>query len=105
MSEYSVEISPSALEDLRAIQTYIATELGSPIAAEKTVQRMLDVLKGLERLPLRNRALTTLDNGQELRRAKSDNFLALYTVINNTVYVLGIVYGKSDVERRISRLF
>lgn len=105
MSEYSVEISPSVLEDLRAIQTHIVTKLGSPIAAEKTVQRMLDVLKGLERLPLRNRALTTLDNGRELRRAKSDSFLALYNVGNNTVYVLGIVYGKSDVERRISRLF
>jgi plasmid stabilization system protein ParE len=57
MSEYSVEISPSALEDLRAIQTYIATELGSPIAAEKTVQRMLDVLKGLERLTLEEQSL------------------------------------------------
>lgn len=69
------------------------------------MQRMLDVLEGLERLPLRNGVLTTLANGREIRRAKSDDFLALYTVVNNTVYVLGIVYGKSDVERRISRLF
>lgn len=104
MSGYSVEVSPSALDDLRAIRSYIAMELGSPIAAEKTVQRMLDVLGGLECLPLRNRVLAALADGRELRQARSDNFLALYTVANNTVYVLSIIYGKSDIERRISRL-
>ena len=81
MPAYDVEVSPGALEDLRAIQAYIATGLGSPAAAERTVQQILDAIGGLERLPLRNGVLATLPDGRGLRRAKSGNYLALYTVL------------------------
>ena len=91
--------------ELRAIQTYIATELCSPAAAERAVRQIVDAIGGLERLPLRNRVLATLPDGRELRRAKSGNYLAPYTVLDHTVSVLAVVYGKSDVERRIAKLF
>lgn len=63
MSAYAVEISPDAFEDLRAIQTYISRELGSPAAAARTVRQILETIGRLERFPLRNGILATLPMG------------------------------------------
>lgn len=105
MSAYAVEISPDAFEDLRAIQTYISRELGSPAAAARTVRQILETIGRLERFPLRNGVLATLPDGRVLRQAKAENYLALYVTTDSTVSVLAVIYGRSDVEKRLTGLF
>lgn len=105
MASYRVELAPQAIEDIAETRAYIAGELGSPAAAERFVGDMLEAVSGLERLPLRNRRLATLPDGRELRRVRSGNFLALYVVAGEVVSVLTVVYGRADLERRISQLF
>lgn len=105
MPAYTVEISPDAFEDLRAIQTYISRELGSSAAAERTVQQILDAMAGLEQFPLRNRVLVTLPDGRALRRAKAESYLVIYVVTGDAVSVLAVIYGRSDIEERLAGLF
>ena len=105
MRQYRIEVAPGAVNDLISIRDYIENELGSPIAAERTLNAILDAIKQLESLPLRNKALTMFPDGRELRRAKAGNYLALYVVADRIVSVLAVVYGKSNLENRIANLF
>ncbi len=43
--------------------------------------------------------------GRVLRQAKAENYLALYVTTDNTVSVLAVIYGRSDVEKRLAGLF
>lgn len=67
--------------------------------------RFLETIGRLERFPLRNGILATLPDGRVLRRAKAANYLALYVTTDSTVSVLAVIYGRSDVEKRLARLF
>ena len=105
MQSYRVEVVPRAMDDLLAIRDYIANELSSPIAAERTINAIFDAMKKLERFPLRNKVLACFPDGRELRRAKAGNYLALYTIADRTVSIVAVVYGKIDLENRVANLF
>ena len=47
-----VQISPLAQQDMLNIRQYIETELGNPVAARRTVERILKAIRQLEQFPL-----------------------------------------------------
>lgn len=49
--------------------------------------------------------MATLPDERVLRRAKAENYLALYVTTDSTVSVLAVIYGRSDVEKRLAGLF
>lgn len=105
MSKYRVEIAPQALKELFAIRSYIEEELESPMAAANVVRQLMDAITKLDRFPLRNRVLAQLPDGRELRRVRAGNYVAFYTVVADEVSVLTVLFGKSDLEKRISSIF
>lgn len=50
---YKIEISESALEDMKSIYKYIAFDLASPNTALGQITRMEAAIKGLSQMPER----------------------------------------------------
>lgn len=102
--QYSVEVAPGLVDDLRDIRNYITDVLGSPAAAASTTQAILSKLRSLERFPLRNRVLATLRDGRQVRRAASGNYVILYIVEGSRVSAFAVLYGRANVEERLASL-
>lgn len=51
MSPCNIRFSPLAKQDLDGIHGYISNSLGSPIAGNNTVERILDSIENLRRYP------------------------------------------------------
>ena len=102
MSEtFEVKILPEAISDIDEIRSYIRGELGADAA--RVVDGILGTIGGLRTLPRRNRVIAA--NGtRELRRARYGNYAIVYEVIEQTVTVLAVLYGKRDIANRLSGL-
>ena len=104
MSEtFEVKILPEAISDIDEIRSYIRGELGADAAAARVGDGILGTIGGLRTLPRRNRVIAA--NGtRELRRARYGNYAIVYEVIEQTVTVLAVLYGKRDIANRLSGL-
>lgn len=91
--------SPLAQQDLDEIEDYIATELGSPIAASRTVEGILDRVDLLARFPESGTPLSSICSIQSPYRYVSANgYLAFYRVAD-AVYVDRVLHQKRDFLR------
>lgn len=103
MSEhYAVRYSPKALDDLRAIYTYIAGHLQVPETARKQVNRIRDAVRSLDTMPSRY-ALVDWEPWRQIGMHKvSVDSYVVYYVVNaekRTVQIIRIFYGGRDAER------
>jgi len=99
MSNYKIQITEPAENDLRAIGVYIAKELLELNTAKKVVAKIGEVIMKLEKLPLRNALV--LDERlalQGIRRILIDNYIAFYIITeeNKTVTIVRILYNRRD---------
>lgn len=93
---YSVEITDSALEAIRAEARYIAVDCQSPLNASRWLQRVLRAVEGLERMPRRyGLAAEDAFKPYEVRRVLVGDCLILFTVEDKTrkVWVIGFRHG------------
>lgn len=101
---YSVEFTEEALADIRSIRDYIESELLAQKAAIRTVASILDAASSLSTLPYRNRSLSPDTAKQSVRSAKAGNYRLLYLIANTNVKIFAVLYGKRDIEGRLSSL-
>ncbi len=77
---YRVEVTDEALDRIDAHARYIR-EAGSPMNAERWLERVLESVESLERWPRRCRLATESGRGGvELRARNIDGFLLIFTV-------------------------
>lgn len=92
--------SAQARKDLDEIWDYIVADLGNPIAAEKTVNRIMDDIDRLADFPEMGTMLRNVTHMvTDYRYIVSGNYMAFYRIYDNTVYIVRILYGRRDYMR------
>lgn len=102
MSEsFSVIYSPEAVNDLREIYTYIAYKLLVPKTAEGQINRIRDIIRSLDFMPLRYPIVDWEPwKSIEMHKLPIDNFIVFYIVSNekHLVTIVRILYGCRDIK-------
>lgn len=97
MTEYSVEITDSALAAVSEQARYIAVDANAPMNAQRWLESMWDAIASLELLPHRGSLAAENDYvEEEVRQLVVGNHLLLYSVDDDrrTVWILGLRRGQ-----------
>lgn len=92
-----IHYSPKSLSDLDKIFDYIAFELKDIIAADNTVNDIIDSINILKQFA-ESGSVLCLPTGEVTiyRYVISGNFLSFYHLSENEVYIDRVIYGKRD---------
>ena len=99
MSDYSINITEPAENDLRGIGDYIAQQLLEPEIARKVVNKIGNAIMTLEENPLRNSLVADQRLSlQGIRKIIVENFIVFYIVKEELriVTIIRILYGRRD---------
>lgn len=98
--KFKVKFSPEAMSDLDEIWEYISAVLKDPVAADRTVNGILDKTDLLAEQPMIGAPLyfeNSLNSGYRYLIYK--NYMAFYRLSSDAVYVDRVIYGKRDYMR------
>ncbi|MBR2214829.1 MAG: type II toxin-antitoxin system RelE/ParE family toxin [Selenomonadaceae bacterium] len=102
MTEYKVLLSEQAMSDIDAIYTHIATRIGMPQSAQNQLNRLADAIDSLKTMPRRiNIMRTPYGETNELRQLLVDNYAVIFSVVQETVNIVRILYSASDISSRL----
>ena len=102
MRTYEVLISDKASDDMEAIYTYIAETLFSPVAAANQYDRIADAILSLDVMPMRIKLMDSEpEHSKGLRAMVVDNYTVIFVIRVDTVYVVRVLYGASDISKRL----
>ena len=92
---YQVVITETANDDLNDIGEYIEQSSG-PLASERFVQHVVDVIQSLDFAP--DRTALRQDLRPELHVIHADRYLVFYRIVGRQVVVLRVIHGARDVR-------
>lgn len=94
--------SPAAVDDLNAAADYIESELGSPMAARRLVDSVIEKAQLFADAPGAGTALRTL-NGVDTgyRYMLSENWMVFLSCDSGRALVARVLYAKSDYMRTL----
>lgn len=101
---WAIQYTEKAMDDLRGIYEYIAYNLFVPITAKKQVNTIMDEISKLDTnphiFPLYKKEPW---NSAGLRFFPVNNYVVFYIPndTNNTISVIRIMYGGSNIESRL----
>ncbi len=99
MSE--IKLSPDAISDLRHIREYLAEEFAEK-AADDTLAGIMKRVRQLSVFPESGAPLSSIiDIETDYRFLVCGNYMAFYRVKNDVVYVVRVLYGKSNFMRTL----
>lgn len=102
MKQYKVQITDKALADMEEIYNYIAIQLQAPENAIGQYNRIAKAIEALNMFPEKIRLMESERERQMgLRQLVVDNYSAFYTIENEKVIVMRVLYSASDVEERL----
>ncbi len=102
MEKYTVNITREALADMEEIYQYIAVELLAPENAMGQYNRIADAILTLSEYPDRFGLFETEpEHSFGIHRMVVDNYLVCYIIDPETVTVTDVLYGASDVHKRL----
>jgi len=91
--KYSVEVTETAFEAIRAQARYIALDCQAPLNATRWLEKIWDIIDGLEHLPHRyGLAAENAYRSYEIRRALLGDYHILFTIYerDQKVWVIGL---------------
>lgn len=92
-----IRVTPTALNDLKEIMSYIENDLSNPIAAKKVVKRIIEDYSRLEFSPHMGPSLSTkVPFDTDYRFIVSGNYIVFYKADNEYVSIYRILYGRRD---------
>lgn len=97
MGDYSIHFSAEAKNDLISFANYIKYSLNEPSIAKKKIEKIKQAIYKLKENPL----IYVLINEDifekyNLRKIVVDKHIVFYTVENNTIYIVRILYGRRN---------
>jgi len=102
VKQYRVEITEQALADMEQLYNHIAYVLLAPENAMGQYNRIAEKVLKLGVFPERYRIMDSEpEHSMEIRRMPVDNYLVFYVVKENQVIVTNVLYGASDIEKRL----
>ncbi len=103
---YKVLYSAAARSDVKAIYEYIAYQLLVPETAKAQVDRIIQAIDSLEKLPYRFKVYDEEPwRNKGLRCFTVDNYMVFYLPIDalGVVRVIRIMYGGRDIKAELDR--
>lgn len=95
--KYKLIITKDAQSELEAIADYISESLSNPSAAARLLDRIKQHYNTLSDNPLIYQVCDSISSGEkEYRKIVINNYILIFRVENNTVYILHIFYGRRD---------
>lgn len=92
-----IRLTPTALNDLKEIKSYIENDLSNPIAASNVIRRIIEDYSRLEISPHMGQSLSTkVPFDTDYRFIVSGNYLVFYKADNEYVSIYRILYGRRD---------
>ena len=92
-----LRLTPAAMNDLENIKEYISETLCNPIAAQRTVKRIVDDYTLLKVSPLMGTPLSSkVDVKTDYRYLVSGNYIVFYKADENYVSIYRVLYGRRD---------
>ena len=92
-----IHYSPESRRDLDDIWDYIVLELQTRSAAERVIDRIMDVVDPLKKFAEMGTPLSSIaEIGTDYRFLVSGNYMVFYRVQGNDVYIDRVLYGRSD---------
>lgn len=102
MKTYKVKISNLALRDMEEIYRYISEKLTSPATAMKQYDRIAEAIESLNVLPERFQVMDIVPRlSKDVRQVIVDHYSAIYTVGEDTVTVVRVLYSASDLAAKL----
>ena len=101
---WDVVYTAGARRDLRSLYAYIADELCAPETAAGQTGRIMKGIRSLSEMPMRYRLYDDEPwHSRGMRFFSVDNYLVFYLPkeMENTVYIVRIMYGGRDVRRQL----
>lgn len=104
MEKYTVEITDEALADMEALYQYIAVKLQAPENAMGQYNRIADAILTLDSFPDKHGLFECEpENSMGIHRMIVDNYLVCYVIDPGVVTVTDVLYGASDVHKRLQQ--
>jgi len=88
--------SAPAIEDLKAIRTYIAKD--SEYYAYEFIQRILDAVENLSQFPEMGRVIPEIDN-PSAREIVFHNYRILYRLMPDRIDISAVIHGRRDIRQ------
>lgn len=102
MKQYIVQITDKALADMEEIYFYIAEQLLAPEYAIGQYNRIAEAIQNLNVFPERVRIMESEpEHTMGLRQLLVDTYSVFYSIENNRVVVIRVLYSASDINRRL----
>ena len=102
MRQYHVTVSRSALTDMEEIYDYISEELKAPGNAMKQYDCIAKAIETLEFFPERCKCVEDeILRKYELIILIADRYSVIFTIRNNEVVVVRVLYSASDINQRL----
>jgi toxin ParE1/3/4 len=108
MTDYRVELTRGAADDLESLYAYLV-RTGAPEAADRLLTALLDAVESLEAFPDRGSVPPELDTLgiRAFRQLLRPPYRIIYRVLGERVIILVIADGRSDMrsvlEQRVLR--
>lgn len=100
MISFKLSYSPLFYEDLDKITDYLLLELKNELAAKTLVNNAEIAIKKHLLSPLSTTTYQSINNRQHpYRRILVGNYLIFYVVIENTMIIRRMLYGRRDLDR------
>ena len=102
MKTYKVKISNLALRDMEEIYRYISEKLASPATAMKQYDRIAEAIESLNVFPERFQVMDIVPRlSKDVRQVIIDRYSAIYTVGEDTVTIIRVLYSASDLAAKL----
>lgn len=90
----------AAEQDIEKLFLYIQDDLANPTAAHNIAQKILQRMQQLTNFPELGASMVAIDTRLEnYRYLIVDNYLVVYRYNRDTVYVVRVLYARSDYVR------
>lgn len=97
MKAYRVVLTPEALDQVRAIERYIAAASGYPTIAQRYVDALVSFCESLATFPQRGTRRDDIRPGLRLVPYRGTAEVA-FVVTGEQVWIVGVFYGGQDYE-------
>lgn len=95
--EYSIKLSPKAIEDLQEIKSYIENDLQNPIAAKNTINKIISTYEDLSIFPKSGIPVQKyVPFATDYRFVLANNYSIFYRISNEDILIIRILYSKRD---------
>ena len=93
----NIKLSPQAVSDLHDIKAYITDELCNPIAADRTIKKIINDYSLLEISPMMGPSLSSVIHMKtDYRYLVSGKYIIIYKADSEYVSIYRILYGARD---------